>query len=1181
MSNMTEPGGPSTQEGVFYQNSVSAFWIVKLLELTEIPHRDQVLDVRVEAPESVDDIVIRFADGHRNFCSAKLSVKQGTKPWKKLWQDFLKQSKELKTATDRLSLVVGRETTASKHVLELCSIASTAEDQSEAKRRFNKAQTPVFKGISSIVGGEYDTLQILKLLDVSVFPIEQLERDFANTASELTEHSALHLLSLLRDLSGGDARKRGLFRCADLRRRLRHDHGIQIREPTEWGLGNYRAYLTRRATIEIPGTTISRPADDLFVWPRTQPFGRDAPTSFENEHLIDIEEDQTRLIDLSEFPYSGQQRVVLVAGPGQGKSALLTTLSGKLAGTELVPVKVSLAAFSEADCSLLSFVENQLGKELNLHADWRALSERGLLVLLLDGLDEVPSIARARVLDKVQAYSALYAQVPWLLSVRDPSAVVGLPDAETIELLPFNDDDIVRYVDKAREYTGSEDGWNVLRRLQLYPDLERLARIPLFLAMLLSVTDLSEHKAITRSDLIEAYLKTVFSPAAHKPDFATKDVSAILRSVAEKLAFDRLEQQSIGVLELQVRKVLEEVATDTDEATFLFDRLQINGVLKRQSSVRLSFPYPIVQEYLAACFLVAEHPKSIGTRIDDAVQRPWAQVLQFALELHDCPEPILKEMANADQDAFCSGLRLVGRCIANGASVSSEFRDLVGDRLADYWSGSPFRSRDQVGRLVLDGFAENPTPKLKRTLHKAWLIQGGAGDIISKINDKALTLSVTASLLESDRSSFMYYRSLQPALNSVGDAVLELIVSKLEMPEVTGERAEQLASMIGNLSATGVSRDFALTVARNTSLPLPARSLAYGAAGAPLPNDGALLCMETYRSEDWDNNYFVRDLVSLNEDPETFIQELIDDPSVPIERRRSVVARLQHDLPTSAQRRALAERNIARDDIDPELRTTFQLFEIRHGNRSIYESMMKRATELDVHTLGTLLSLSGHSPNRILGDQAAKEVQARSLSADDLVSLASSVNIGMLYIFEMDMLDVGALRFTLPHPSIEQWRAIIEEWSARNDLMPIQTIQLLAHASEMGSEWAANELATRIKSIENFDAHEWLEADEDGHSIGRALRLIRQREPTMETELLERVVASERYNIKQDGILALEARSDENALTMLIQLHGNEVEWFTRSRIASAVELVSSRLGIIVMKNPGSGRYSIGVPDSI
>ncbi len=60
---MTERGGPTTQSGILYQNSVAALYLGRLCDATWRLDDQFVVHVRVEAPSDVDDIIVTFADG--------------------------------------------------------------------------------------------------------------------------------------------------------------------------------------------------------------------------------------------------------------------------------------------------------------------------------------------------------------------------------------------------------------------------------------------------------------------------------------------------------------------------------------------------------------------------------------------------------------------------------------------------------------------------------------------------------------------------------------------------------------------------------------------------------------------------------------------------------------------------------------------------------------------------------------------------------------------------------------------------------------------------------------------------------------------------------------------------------------------------------------------------------------
>src|SRR3989304_4066798 len=99
---MPESGGPTTQSGILYQNSIAALFLGRLCDVTLRPESERVIHVRVETPDFVDDIVVTFADNHKTFIQAKEDVKAGDSAWKQVWKDFDQQyqSENFQKGTD-------------------------------------------------------------------------------------------------------------------------------------------------------------------------------------------------------------------------------------------------------------------------------------------------------------------------------------------------------------------------------------------------------------------------------------------------------------------------------------------------------------------------------------------------------------------------------------------------------------------------------------------------------------------------------------------------------------------------------------------------------------------------------------------------------------------------------------------------------------------------------------------------------------------------------------------------------------------------------------------------------------------------------------------------------------------------------------------------------------------------
>lgn len=1169
---MTESGGSATQAGIFYQNSIAALALADLLDLDRLSARERLLEVRVEAPEHVDDIVLRFADGHQDFQSVKLNLRLQSNAWTGLWQSLHAQFQSGFGPIDQLTIVVAERNAASDAVAQLCERTATAVDQAELIRRLGDAQRPALASIEKITGGAQAAFELLRRTRLLHLAEDGIENELGRRRLTGASPSLPALLPILRDIVGGAARRRGLFRPASLRRRLKLEHGLLLGEPPEWGLAAFRTATRQMARLTIPATSVSGAAKDMFVWPRARTFDSSKRTDFESENSDLSETSEEAGIDLRTFPTDQFDRVVVVAGPGHGKSALLTAISGRLADGPLVPVAVPLASLAAADAGVIQFLHTTMSSELEVNADWERLAEQGLLVLLLDGLDEVPATSRPQLMRRITTFSARYPQTPWMLTVRDAAVLGGLSQSAIVELLPLSDEDIERFAATMRDRLGNLQPWQVVRRLKLYPDLDRLARIPLFLMMLLATTDLNDPRPLTRSDLIEGYLTTLFSPERIKATGASDDRGVTLRAIAETLAFGRLEQQEIGATEREVRAVINRFVSDVAEADALFERLRTNGVLRPQSAIRLQFPYPIVQEYLAARHLVDKYPDSLHQRIEDAVQRPWAQVIQFALELAPDPEPVIEAMLRREDDAFATGLRLVGRCIANGAIVSDTLRLQVAENLTAFWVQAPSDARERVGRVLADGFWNIASPELEAALHHRRLLDQGAGDILSKRADLKLTLSVLQGLITDARDSMGIHHSFKYALRAAGDPALQAIINAMNPTTVDADLITDISGLFWNFNTASISPALALNVARDERLSWQARFHAYLLVGAPLEDAGVELAVKGFEQADWNRNYAARDLIGVHADPSAFLEQLLRSPTIPLERRVDLAASIACHIEEESERRTLARTLVGDDAIDPEVRIALRLMEARYGDAEQFRSLVEDLPTLPVQHAATTIALFGHHPERALAERAATLTRLRAQSAADIVRIANSVTTGLRNVFEMDWGFGGVVRAALPHAGIAPWIELLEDWSDRTDLAPKDRMRVRTAAAGLGSELIADALERDLLAIDDFDAEVWTTDDKQGHAISGALHQLKQRLPALGDDVIERLFRSNRYNIAMHGVRALGDRGDESALRRLVDLHRAKPKWGLRDLAANKIEQLAARLQIVVRKDGASYR---------
>ena len=264
---------------------------------------------------------------------------------------------------------------------------------------------------------------------------------------------------------------------------------------------------------------------------------------------------------------------------------------------------------------------------------------------------------------------------------------------------------------------------------------------------------------------------------------------------------------------------------------------------------------------------------------------------------------------------------------------------------------------------------------------------------------------------------------------------------------------------------------------------------------------------------------------------------------------------------------------ITDSSVEEGIKLTLQLLEARFGDRAAFDFLVEGISQVPINYAATTIALFGHFPDRALAEHAATLARNRELSAREVLQIANSVSTGMLHIFEMDFGFGGLLRPSPPHPGLAAWTELLEDWGVREDLSSSGRLAVMTVAVELGSERARAKLEAEVFGIDDMDGPEWTEDDTHGHTLGHALREVRRRKPLLSAALIEKIVGSERYNVGMNGIGALQAIGNVDALQRLIGLHEAKSDWFLRDSIANAIELMAARQGVVVLKVDGGYQF--------
>jgi formylglycine-generating enzyme required for sulfatase activity len=386
-------------------------------------------------------------------------------------------------------------------------------------------------------------------------------------------------------------------------------------------------------------------------------------------------EDETRPFGALEAMMANRQ-MVLLGDPGGGKSTFVNHIAYCLAmnGLEpnakwldhlpkwpenekdVLPIVVILRDLARSlsdplpratPNQLLDFIQSRLDDQ-NLSFASEPIEqalEQGRALILLDGLDEVPTgKQRIFVRDAVMAFMTRYRKNRFLITCRvlsyQPPAKrdapdLRLPELKPFELAAFDDDKIDRfvaawYVELARlgvvRDQDKDDLTRQLKQAVRRTDLWRLAKNPLLLTVMALVHThkgrLPDARAMLYEETVDILLwrweqvKQVEGVTLRQLLLQANRTEVDLKRVLWQLAYEAHAQGGAGddqdkladIGELRLEKALADLKDDDRNwARQVIDAMKFRaGLLLERAPEVFTFPHRTFQEYLAGAHLAAQ-----------------------------------------------------------------------------------------------------------------------------------------------------------------------------------------------------------------------------------------------------------------------------------------------------------------------------------------------------------------------------------------------------------------------------------------------------------------------------------------------------------------------------------------------------------------------------------------------
>lgn len=1121
-------------------------------------------------------IVITYSNGKKEYIQAKERLNYSSDEWKKLWSSFKNQADICQRQGQSYSLILAISNTDStmQGLKELCDRANGKENVDEWIESLNSSQLSIVDKIKQpdILTDNETIFGLLKFVKVDVRPLSDIERDYCPNYIPNSNVEKRVLYSILRDMIGGHARIRRTFICSQLLEELLRNYEIEIEDSPHWGVPIYKKAIKNEFhLLSVPGTELCGGIDELFLWPELYESSSSDYQDFEFEDLRSWREIKPKsYFELKDFPNSEISQVVINAGAGLGKTTLLKAISYKLSQDKIkLPAFIPLSTLIESS-SVINHLNTIINDSYHVRIDWNYMCSAGRVAIFFDGLDELSNTERQNVLDKIIKHIARFPKTDFLLTVRDSSILTKNLDVKTLEIRRLSDEKIIEFSKSYSQFGAKIDGDKLLKHTKHNTELMHLLRIPLFLSLVLATFNPDDDLPTSRTEILERYLDILFSPEEHKPNQG-KSNTPHLRVATEYLAYEGLVQENIGFREKDILKYLHDFQYCDNPQEYL-ENLHKYGILSKVSS-RWQFTYPTIQEYLASQYILENKEEEMINGFEKIISRPWAQTIQFALESYQKSNEIIKEQIKKDDDAFFTSLRLIARCVVNGAKIDGDTRQELGELLANAWRSSDSSLIAQsIGYLLLDGFIYSLPPRAEQYIIQGWALNYGGEKILTAKNDKGLTKKVLVNMLSKNIEHKYHLHNWQEAVNEITEEALELYLNRAVAENTDEKEISALRSLINNLDQEKIPQEKWIKIAKDDKLPSIIR-FSVAVRISSLVEDELKVLYEEIKNEwlEFGEEYYINAYEFKNifwQMPECEFFELVKTKSL---NDKQIVELLDSLFSLKIEDKfldrllGLYASNFLSEDLKFKLNLLLSSKDVFHDQ--IYAVEQLSTQSIDNVTLWCFLI--GHI-DREMALKGLEQLSKRTLTDEEYINIVSSLNTGLNYIMNPTIKWAGTLENKHSHPTLPEFVNWILEEFPKYKFTDVDYINVLDNISKVSSE----KIDEDIEEILNRIVSNWTPLSDDVYdeednkikwTIMSGLRLCEREKIQLSEELLIKILELKKFNLIRESLNHLRKIANRQTAVRLIEIYNNLSDRHFKGMFLETIEKLSSRIGFRVI----------------
>ncbi|MEO0374102.1 MAG: NACHT domain-containing protein [Cyanobacteria bacterium P01_A01_bin.17] len=484
-------------------------------------------------------------------------------------------------------------------------------------------------------------------------------------------------------------------------------------------------YWKRHGTLKVLG--MSKPVSLESVYTTVQLLDAKDLRSFESVETL---EEAYRQSNSRSLRSKKQQRqaginvaneeryLTVLGGPGIGKSTFLRkigleALKGKQGKFKhsAIPVFLELKRFDsdEIDIKQLTIDEFRTCGFPDPEVFTDKALKKGRLLVLLDGLDEVPTQNLTQVIRKIQDFVDQYDTNRFIASCRTAAYHGYFKRCADVAIAEFDGSQIKQFIhnwfhsELDQQAGTAANCWELLQRPENASALE-LAQTPLLLTFLCLVYDESQNLPDNRSTLYRKALDILLERWAAEKRIQREAIYQGLHTDLEKallseIAYKKFEADQLFFSKQEVINQITTFLAETLDAPKHLDGQAVlhaievqQGILVERAEGIYSFSHLTIQEFLTARYATNNQKcleKLISTHLANS---HWREVFLLVAGLKDSADDLLLEMEKQAL-TYISTLRLkalicrvgqiVGNNIKESYKLSAKRALIIGLALAD------------------------------------------------------------------------------------------------------------------------------------------------------------------------------------------------------------------------------------------------------------------------------------------------------------------------------------------------------------------------------------------------------------------------------------------------------------------------------------------------------------------